>query len=151
MLRRVVIGCLLFALPIRAEEKTFSQTLSAAELNELGLHKLTDEELGRLDERVAKAQRAAATAAATTAGVAAKPAAPEILRGKIAGVLTGWSEGTVLVLEDGQRWQVVSQGSYRAAPVRREPKLQLFPLSNGDYIMTIDTVPKRAQVRRVTE
>lgn len=79
----------------------------------------------------------------------AKPAKLEIIRGEISGVRSGWNEGAVL--EDGQRWQVLDKGRYPAAPVRWRPSVELFPLSNGDYVMTINSVSRRAVVKWVTE
>jgi hypothetical protein len=148
MLRLFLICGLLAARLSGADGADFSASLSAAEFEAAGLDKLTAAERARLDALVATK---AGPREAVVAAPPAKPAAPDILNGRIAGALSGWSEGTVLVFEDGQRWQVVSKGTYRAAPVRRGPKLQLFPLSNGDYIMTVETVPMRAQVRRVAE
>lgn len=149
-MKRVLLLCFALVCPLCAEEKTtFSQGLSEAEFKAAGLGKLTAEERGRLDELVARRGEAQLTAA--PAPEPAKPARPAVINGRIAGVMAGWEEGTVLVLEDGQRWQVVDKGRYRAAPVRRAPKVELFPLSNGNYIMSVDTVPRRAQVKRVTE
>lgn len=128
-----------------AEEKGFSESLSAADFKAAGLDKLSAEERAKLDALVA-----AGDAPPTEPAAAVKPK-PEIIRGKIAGVLSGWKEGTVLVFEDGQRWQVLDKGTYRAAPVRRSPTVELFPLSTGDYVMTINSVPRRAVVKRVTE
>jgi hypothetical protein len=127
-------------------EKTFSHRLSDADFKAAGLDKLTPAERARLDELIA-ADKPAVRAAETTV----RPAAPETMRGKIAGDLSGWEEGSVLTFEDGSRWQVVSKGRYRAAPVRQSPKVELFPLASGDYVMTVDTVPRRAQVRRVVD
>ncbi len=148
MTRFLLLFCAL-VLPVWcAEEKGFSQGLSPADFKAAGLDKLSAEERAKLDALVA----AEATApVAPVVAETAKPAKPETIRGKIAGVLAGWKEGTVLVLEDGQRWQVLDKGTYRAAPVRRSPTVELFPLSNGDYVMTINSVPRRAVVKRVTE
>ncbi|CAM3094292.1 hypothetical protein [Rariglobus hedericola] len=160
MMRFLLICCALSIPLAGAEEKSFSHGLSEVEIKESGLDKLTAAERARLDELVAAKTRAAAevvavSVPAATAPVApvapAAPAKPAILNGKIAGTMSGWSEGTVLVLEDGQRWTVLDKGTYRAAPVRRAPKVELFPLSNGDYVMTIQSVPRRAIVRRVVE
>lgn len=150
MLRALLICCILAAPLARAGEKQFSERLSEADFKAAGLDKLTAEERARLDELVA-ANRS--ELAATQAPVAPPPPAPvpAVLRGKIAGTLQGWREGTVLVLEDGQRWRVISKGSYRAAPVRRSPKVELVRIEGGDYVMTIDTVRVPLQVRRVTE
>ncbi len=151
LMKRVLLLCFALAGTLCAEEKaTFSHGLTEAEFKAAGLDKLNAEERGRLDELVAR-REAESLLAAKPAPAPAKPVRPVIITGKIAGTMAGWSEGTVLVLEDGQRWQVVDEGKYRAAPVRRKPKVELFPLSNGNYIMSIDTVPRRAQVKRVTE
>jgi hypothetical protein len=135
-----------FCVPVvfGAEEKGFSQSLSKADYKAAGLDKLSDAEREKLDVLVA-AQGEAAVAQA------AEPARPASIRGKIAGAMSGWSEGTIVTFEDGRRWQVMDKGVYRAAPVRRSPDVELFPLSDGTYIMTVRTVPRRAQVRAVVE
>lgn len=158
MMRAFWICCVL-SLPLTAaEEKGFSQGLSETEFKETGLDKLTPAERARLDELIAARQAASKAGPATQVAApgsaqaaAAAPAKPAILQGQIAGVMAGWSEGTVLVLADGSKWSVVDKGRYRAAPVRRDPKVELFPLSNGDYVMTVHSVPRRAVVRRVKE
>lgn len=134
---------------VLAEEKAFSQGLDEADYRAAGLDKLTPEERARLDELVA-ARVSAQVAAGSAGGVPAR-AAPLVLRGQIAGTLTGWEPDTVFTLTDGGRWRVVDNSRHRAAPVRRSPKAELHPLANGDYIMVIHTVRQHVQVRRVTE
>ena len=146
MMRFLLLFCLLVPAVFGAEEKGFSQSLAEADYKAAGLDKLSAEERARLDVLVANQ----ATPAAPVAPVVAKPAATKpLIRGKIAGTMAGWSEGTILKFEDGQRWQVLDKGNYRAAPVRRSPEVELFPLSDGTYIMTVNSVPRRAQVKRV--
>ncbi len=149
MMRFLLLFCLLVPAVFGAEGKGFSQSLAEADYKAAGLDKLSAEERARLDALVAKQ----ADAAAPTAPLAAKPVAakPAIIRGKIAGAMSGWSEGTILKFEDGRSWQVMDKGNYRAAPVRRSPEVELFPLSDGTYIMTVNSVPRRAQVKRVEE
>lgn len=147
MKRVFMMVCGLSASLWAAEPAGFSGRLSEADFKAAGLDKLTAEERARLDALV-QAERGADVAKAEPVKAKAKP---EILHGKIAGALAGWEKGTVLVFEDGQRWQVVSEGRYRAAPVRKSPTVELFPLANGDYVMTVNTVPRRAEVRRVTD
>lgn len=150
MKRVFLIVCGLSASLLATEPAGFSGRLSEADFKAAGLDKLTVEERARLDALVAAEPRLEQATAAKPEPVAAKLKA-EILRGKIAGALAGWEKGTVLVFEDGQRWQVISEGRYRAAPVRQSPMVELFPLANGDYVMTVNTVPRRAEVRRVAE
>lgn len=150
MMRLFWIGCLLIgASSATAADAGFSTRLSEADYQAAGLDKLTPEERARLDELVAAERRG--TAASDGVVRKGKPATPAVTRGQIAGRLTGWTEGTVLTFEDGSRWQIVSKGSYRAAPVRNSPKVELVPLVNGDFVMTVEKVPRRAEVRRVSE
>lgn len=163
-MKRILWWVCLMTAPLAAASATeateapagFSERVSEADYKAAGLDKLTPEERTRLDALVAaEARRLAAAVAkenvATKAAKTDKPAPPPLIRGKIAGTLSGWSEGSVLVFEDGSRWRVLSKGSYRAAPVRKSPKAELFPLGNGNYIMTLDTVPRRVEVRAATE
>jgi hypothetical protein len=145
MMRFLLAVCLCVTAVSGAEEKGFSQRLSADDYKAAGLEKLNDEERARLDVLVA------AQAKPVQPVTAAGAAKPVLIRGKIAGVMSGWTEGTVLTFEDGRRWQVLSEGNYRAAPVRRSPAAELFPLSDGTYIMTVNTVPRRVHVKLVTE
>lgn len=139
------MGCVL-VLPLCAGgEKGFSGGLPEADFKAAGLDKLSVEERARLDELVAKA--AAGHTAAAVAAQAQETKKRVIVKGRIAGVLSGWEQGTVIVLDDGRRLEVVDAGRYRASPVRRSPAVELFPLSNGNYIMTVNTVPRRAQVK----
>lgn len=138
---------------VGVEETGFTARLGEADYKAAGLDKLTPAERARLDELVAEERRQEASVAVkkTSPGGVLPGPKPPVTRGKIAGVLTGWREGTVLTFEDGSRWKVVSKGSYRAAPVRNGPKVELVPMANGDFVMTVETVPRRAEVRRVTE
>lgn len=149
MMRFLLLFCLFVPAVFGADEKGFSQSLAEADYKAAGLDKLSVEERARLDAWVANQ----AAPAAPVAPVVAKPAAakPAIIRGRIAGTMSGWSQGTILKFEDGQHWQVMDKGNYRAAPVRRSPDVELFPLSDGTYIMTVNSVPRRAQVKRVEE
>jgi len=148
MMRVFWMGCLLGA-SVAAADAGFSERLSESDFKAAGLDKLTPEERARLDELVAAEPRGASASGRVVRS--GEPATPPVTRGKIAGRLTGWKEGTVLTFEDGSRWQIVSKGSYRAAPVRNSPKVELVPLVNGDFVMTVDTVPRRAEVRRIAE
>lgn len=132
-----------------ADEAGFSKGLPPEDYKAAGLDKLSDEERARLDAMVAAVIRE--KTAGAVAQESAAPAKPVVMRGKIAGVLSGWSEGTVMELADGSRWQVISEGNYRAAPVRRSPEVELFPLKGGSYVMTIKTVPRRVLVKKVDE
>ena len=145
MIRVCLLVCGL-VLPLCADGgKSFSANLPEAEFKSAGLDKLSAEERARLDELVAK--NADGKTAAAVAAKARETMKRVIVKGRVAGVLSGWQQGTVIVLEDGQRLEVLDAGRYRASPVRRGPAVQLFPLSNGNYIMTVDTVPRRAQVK----
>lgn len=144
-MRCFVLG-LLFCATVAsgAEEKGFSHTLSEADYKSAGLDKLSDEERARLDELVA-----AGRVSEIPVSKDARPAKPVGIKGRIAGSLSGWQEGAVIVLEDGSRWEVVDKGRYRAAPVRRSPEVEFFSLKNGNYIMVVKTVGRHAEVKRL--
>ena len=64
---------------------------------------------------------------------------------RIAGNFTGWEGRAVLLLENGQRWQIANGGSYVTPPIP-SPKVKIVPASLGGFWMTIEGVNQRVRV-----
>jgi hypothetical protein len=64
---------------------------------------------------------------------------------RIAGDFTGWSGRSVIVLENGQRWQIANGGSYITPPIP-SPKVTIFPAKLGGFWMKIEGVGSRVKV-----
>jgi len=69
------------------------------------------------------------------------------IEGRLVGRFTGWSTGTVFVLDDGSRWQV-SEGSFDARPVDA-PRVKVKPGLFTGWYMHVEGQPVVASVRRV--
>jgi hypothetical protein len=158
--------------PAGAAERAFSQAIAPADFAAAGLAKLSPEELARLDALVrahqggggarVPAQVATVPAAAAVAAPEAK-AAPgllakakviltpgtaveyEAVKSRIVGEFNGWEARTVLVLENGQRWQVASGSTYAAPPVMN-PAVEIAPGALGTFWMKIEGVRIRVKV-----
>jgi hypothetical protein len=158
-----------------AAERAFSQAIAPADFAAAGLAKLSPEELARLDALVrvhqgggggrVPAQVATGPAAAPAAAVAAPEAkaAPgllakakviltpgtaveyEAVKSRIVGEFNGWEARTVLVLENGQRWQVASGSTYAAPPVMN-PAVEIASGALGTFWMKIEGVRIRVKV-----
>lgn len=115
----------------------------------LGLDKLTPEQRHGLDAWVrAHGATCAVTAAPASAPTAAANpgAAAEAKRieSRIAGEFDGWRHGTVLVLENGQRWEVRDEEPVSAR--LHSPKVVVEPgLLNG-WTLTVEGVGELAHV-----
>ena len=90
-----------------------------------GLDKLTPDERARLDESLREyfsgATRRVADRAASQAVSKAveekRVQPPTIIESRIVGTFTGWKDGTVFVLENGQHWKVVDGSRVSYAPI----------------------------------
>ena len=98
---------------VRADDaSTLEERMSFRDFTRLGLDKLSPDQLRGLNDWMKAHGQACAPVAAngTTvvpAGASAAPAAtPDRVTSRIAGEFRGWEKGTVLVLENGQKWEV---------------------------------------------
>lgn len=133
-------------------QATFSsleECMSYKDFVALGLDKLAPEQRRGLDAwiRTHGATCAVATTPASAPAAAANPvAAPEAKRieSRIAGEFDGWHQGTVLVLENGQRWEVRDEEVVNAH--MHSPKVVVEPgLFNG-WTLTVEGVGEIAHV-----
>ena len=152
MQRRTTLFALtLCALGINAHADTsfssLDECMSYKDFVSLGLDKLSPEQRHGLDAWVrahgATCAVAAAPAVAPAANPVAKPAAKRI-ESRIAGEFDGWRHGTVLVLENGQRWEVRDEEPVSAR--LHSPKVVVEPgLLNG-WTLTVEGVGELAHV-----
>ena len=98
---------------VRADDNsTLEERMSFKEFTRLGLDKLSPDQLRGLNDWMkAHGQTCAPLAAngmqAAPAASSAQPAAtPDRVTSRIAGEFAGWEKGTVLVLDNGQKWEV---------------------------------------------
>lgn len=145
MQRRTTLFVLtLCALGINAHADTsfssLDECMSYKDFVGLGLDKLTPEQRHGLDAWV-RAHGATCTVAAPSS-----VAAPEAKRieSRIAGEFNGWRHGTVLVLENGQRWEVRDEEPVSAR--LPSPKVVVEPgLLNG-WTLSVEGVGELAHV-----
>lgn len=131
-------------------QATFSsleECMSYKDFVALGLDKLTPEQRHGLDAWI-RTHGASCVAPVQRAQVDSlgKPAASEIRRteSRIAGEFDGWHQGTVLVLENGQRWEVRDEEAVNAH--MHSPKVVVEPgLLNG-WTLTVEGVGEIAHV-----
>ena len=96
-----------------------------------GLDKLSPEERAKLDESLREyfsgATRRVADRAASQAVSKAveekRVQPPTIIESRIVGTFSGWKDGTVFVLENGQHWKVVDGSRATYAPITNPPVL----------------------------
>jgi hypothetical protein len=118
--RKTLIACTLLALAASATlfaQGTLSsleERMSYKEFKEYGLDKLSPEQLRGLNDWLRAHGASGVTSVATTrpaAATAASGAAPATdadgaIVSRLAGDFSGWRQGTVLTLQNGQRWEV---------------------------------------------
>ncbi|HEY7873159.1 MAG TPA: hypothetical protein VIC31_10620 [Rudaea sp.] len=132
-----------------ASFSSLDECMSYKDFVGLGLDKLTPEQRRGLDAWV-RAHGATCTVTASPSPASAtgvkSPAAPEAQRieSRIAGDFEGWHQGTVLVLDNGQRWEVRDDESVSSR--LHSPKVVIEPgLLNG-WTLTIEGVGEIAHV-----
>lgn len=72
----------------------------------------------------------------------------ETLETELTGTFAGWREGTVFVLGNGQKWQVVS-GTYVTPPDHRPRLVKVKPGAFGSFFLEIEGINSRPKVRFV--
>ena len=95
---------------VRADDSsTLEERMSFKDFTRFGLDKLSPDQLRGLNDWMKAHGQDCAPVAANGASAApsAQPAAtPDRVTSRIAGEFSGWEQGTVLVLENGQKWEV---------------------------------------------
>ena len=160
MLRVATLAfALLFAAGASAQEfSSLEERMSDAEFRGAGLDRLSPEELANLNEWLRTrltAQQAAPAASRSGEGFRSEDGLfnnDSMDRGDIesayAGTFTGWSQGTVIRLENGQEWKVNEPTSFRVPPVEN-PMISIKPAMLGSWLMKVEGYNRSVRVVRV--
>jgi hypothetical protein len=115
------------------------QLMSAADFRAAGLHKLSDEEVARLNEWL---QQFALTLMSGTSAFGT----PDVIESQIEGEFEGWDGETIFKLLNGQIWQQASYAyHYHYAYM---PEVLIYKTSGG-YKMKVEGVDETIYVRRI--
>ncbi|MFK3646914.1 hypothetical protein ACI2IY_00560 [Lysobacter enzymogenes] len=129
------------------------QRLSAEQLKATGLDTLSAQQIQLLDQLLS--QDHASAVAETAKQVRSErrglldrdPAEPLVSKLK-AGEFRGWSSGTVLELENGQRWRVIEGSLFLGKPIPA-PKVTIRPGLMGGWYLEAEGQMQKAKVKRV--
>lgn len=160
----VVLGVFAFAgTAVGDAAKSRLEQLMGAKFREAGLDRATPAEIAVLEQFMiehAGALRAltpASDTASAAAVVAAEPARErrteketaskdERVSSRVTGAFKGWSSGTTLTLENGQRWRVADQSSLATRPLDR-PVVTVEPGALGTWWLRVEGYNSAARVK----
>ena len=169
-----LIVMLVLALPAgmadaRQDAQKIEQRLTPEQLRETGLDTLTPAQLARLNELLSApvAVSAASPSAPTMASApalagtpSAAPAAPVAqpgvdkplfgfndapIKSRLKGTITGWEEGTVFTLENGQQWKVL-KGNMKLPKPMIDPDIRVVPGLVGRWFLEVHEDYPKARV-----
>ena len=157
----------------RQDALRIEQRLSAEQLRETGLDTLTPAQLARLNELLSGPAAAstvtpavpAMASAPTLTGVPAASAAtapavpiqqPGIdkplfgfndapIKSRLKGTISGWEEGTVFTLENGQQWKVL-KGHMKLPKPMTDPDIRVVPGLVGRWFLEVHEDYPKARV-----
>lgn len=69
----------------------------------------------------------------------------EAVESELAGTFSGWREGTVFTLTNGQKWRVVS-GLYVSPPDTKPRRVKIAPGTFGSFFLEIEGIHSRPKV-----
>lgn len=154
---RFFIFALVFALcgvaSAAAPYVPLEQRLSAEQLRETGLDTLSAEQLAALN-RVLQGETIAKQVEAPPAPVAQMPSkvdtpllgfTVEPIRSRLKGTITGWQEGTVFELENGQQWKVL-KGYMTLPKPMQNPEVRVVPGIAGRWFLEVHEDYPKARV-----
>ena len=129
--------------PAAAQYRPVEERLTEAQFREAGLAKLSQSELAALNRilREDVAPAAEAPVAATTEEADEAP-----VESRLVGPFKGWSKGTVLTLENGQRWQV-TEGDLYLGRAEESPAVSVKPGLFSGWYLQVEGQSPRAKVR----
>ena len=143
---RFFIYALAFAFCTAASAATpyvpLEQRLSAEQLRETGLDTLSAEQLAALN-RVLQGEAVAVPppkAAMPLLGVDVQP-----IQSRLKGTITGWQEGTVFELENGQQWKVL-KGYMTLPKPMQSPDMRVVPGIAGRWFLEVHEDYPKARV-----
>jgi hypothetical protein len=165
----LIAAALAAAVPAFAQQTRIEDRLTAAEFRDAGLGKLSDVELARLNELLARGAAPPAAAVATPdveariaqareegrreATVAAKPAvrpaeSREPVESTIPGAFTGFARGREYTLANGQVWRQTDNASIAGAR-GQDVGVRVRPGLLSVWWMQVDGYNAQAKVERV--
>jgi hypothetical protein len=139
-----------------APDATLEEQLSYAEFKACGLEKLSPEELQKLNAVFARYRAraaetgvapAAANAGSAAAASATAPAsnASRHITAHVKGAFSGWSNGTVIALDNGQRWRVVDDEPLTVRTAA-SPAVEIEPGMLGGWTLKVEGYPDSVHV-----
>jgi hypothetical protein len=148
--RRLLPALLLAAFAVHsvAAESTLEERMSYKEFTNYGLDKLTPEQLRGLNawlnahgKDCAPGTPAAAAMPGASADASVPPppvrATPDKVSSRIAGEFRGWKQGTILVLANGQRWEVRDEEPFITS-AEKSPNVLVEPGLLSGWTLTVE-------------
>lgn len=138
-----------------ADRRTYvpvEQRFSSEQMKATGLDGLSPEQLALLnrllgEEHSEVAREVEKTVRSERAGLRER-VDPEPVRSALKGPFKGWSKGTVLELENGQRWRV-TEGSLYLGRAVDAPKVTIEPGFVGAWYLQVEGQTPKAKVQRL--
>lgn len=131
------------------------KSMSVSDFRATGLDHLTDAQIKVLDAWFADYQRSHAPCAATAAApVLAAPQAPtaspagDLIVAHLVGSFTGWGNGTVFKLDNGQVWEQVDDSMLSVGAIK-DPKVTIKKGLISAYYLSVEGVNDSVAVRRI--
>lgn len=152
------IGILMLALtPIAATAQpsyiNIEQRFSTEQMRATGLDTLKPEQLALLNRLLREAPEPGAPVQAAAPESKPTPASffameNKTIKDRLKGSVSGWDQGTVFTLENGQKWKVV-KGSLRLPSALSAPEVLVVPGIAGRWFLQVDENYPKARVERI--
>lgn len=148
----LVAALLMHATAAQAERNylPIEKRLTAEQLKATGLDQLSATQLELLNSLLSEEQKTvvqatkAETAKRDSGGLFGRGAEP--VNTTLKGEFKGWSKGTILSLENGQRWRVVD-GDYYVGKAVAAPKVQVTPGKISGWYLRVEGHNPSAKVQ----
>src|SRR5262245_33933951 len=128
------------------------QRFTAEQLKATGLDTLSAQQLQTLNQLLSQDQSVAVTEAVKQVRSERKGLLDrgdvEPVTSTLKGSFNGWSSGTVLELENGQRWRVI-EGSLYLGKTLPSPKITIRPGMMGGWYLEAEGQTPKAKVKRL--
>lgn len=156
----ICLAGVLFSVPmiVRAADAPLQERMSYAEFRKLGLDQLSEQQIkglnawlqahGDCGASMSEAARPSAGSVASKATPAAQDTQSDHIQSRIAGDFSGWSNDTVLTLQNGQRWRVTDDESMHIATLH-DPQVTLWKGLFNAWLLSVDGLDQTAHVARV--
>ncbi|MDI9238891.1 hypothetical protein QLQ15_08185 [Lysobacter sp. LF1] len=129
------------------------QRLNTEQLHATGLDTLSPEQLRLLnqllsDDRETVARDAVAEHTASNVGLREKRTPDQAVNATVDGEVRQWTNGSTVVLDNGQRWRVIEGSLYLRRPASH-PKVTIAPGFMGVWYLQMEGESKKLKVQRV--